>query len=75
MDNKIICNNCNKEVDCFERVSEAIIHDTWAINNIGKYEYIQFEDGEVLDAIKLVCNNCRQEFSEEIQDKIFDNME
>ena len=75
MENKIICNNCNQEVDCFERVCEGTIHDTWVLNRDGKYEYVQFEEAEAEDMIKIICNNCKQEINEEISDKIFDNME
>lgn len=75
MSDKIICNHCYKEVDCFERVSESITYDTWTLNNNGKYEYIQFEDSEVLDVMELKCNNCGKILSGEIQDEIFEKME
>lgn len=75
MSDKIICNHCNQEIDCFERISDSITYDTWVLNNNGKYEYVQFEDSEVLDVIKLKCNNCGNILSGEVQDEIFENME
>lgn len=71
---KIICNNCGKEIDSFKR--ETLM--TWVTKDLlkyenGKYEYDEeydYQEDAVVEKDTLECNHCHKIVSKEITEKI-----